>query len=195
MFLVRKNKALYLFFSLLKFIWVVKYLRGEDMSQRKRNRLIIFTLVLIACTMVVAYAAFQTELTIKSQTNISSKWDIKIIGASVKEEYGAAENIKNTYDDLTANLEANLYSKGDYVLYEITVQNGGTFAAKLDNIGITNNSSAVKVTNSGFDKGQVLNPNTTDTLTVKIEYNPEYIGDASGTSGETKLDLTFVQNK
>ena len=65
----------------------------------------------------------------------------------------------------------------------------------METIGITNsNNEAVKITSSGLTKGQTLYKNSTATLKVKIEYNSSYEGDASGTSGEAKIDLDFVQN-
>ena len=162
---------------------------------KKRNKIIIFILIGIVCMMGVGYAAFQTQLDIKGNTEISSEWNIKIISAEVKETGGSGENAKNTYTDLTANLEANLYSKGDYVEYNVIVENAGTFDAKLDTLGITNsNNEAVKITSTGLIKGQPLYKGETATLTVRIEYNPNYEGDASGTSGETTIDLGFVQN-
>ena len=166
------------------------------MRRRRKNKIIILILTIIVCMMGVGYAAFQTKLDIKGSTEISSDWNIRIISAEVKEEHGSAENVKNTYTDLTANLEANLYSKGDYVEYSVIVENAGTFDAKLDTLGITNsNNQAVKITSSGLVKGQTLYKNSTVTLTVKIEYNSNYEGDASGTSGETTIDLGFVQNE
>ena len=162
---------------------------------KKRNKIIIFILIGIVCMMGVGYAAFQTQLDIKGNTEISSEWNIKIISAEVSDTGGSGENVKNTYTDLTANLEANLYSKGDYVEYNVIVENAGTFDAKLDTLGITNsNNEAVKITSTGLVKGQSLYKGETATLTVRIEYNPNYEGDASGTSGETTIDLGFVQN-
>ncbi len=162
---------------------------------KKRNKIIIFILIGIVCMMGVGYAAFQTQLDIKGSTEISSEWDIKIISVEVSDIGGLGENVKNTYTDLTANLEANLYSKGDYVEYKVIVENAGTFDAKLDTLGITNsNNEAVKITSTGLVKGQTLYKGETVTLTVRIEYNSNYEGDASGTSGETTVDLGFVQN-
>ena len=111
------------------------------MRRRNKNKIIILILMIIVCMMGVGYAAFQTKLDIKGSTEISSDWNIRIISAEVKEEHGQAENVKNTYTDLTANLEANLYSKGDYVEYSVIVENAGTFDAKLDTLGITNSNS------------------------------------------------------
>ena len=168
---------------------------GAMRRDKKRNKIIIFILTLIVCMMGVGYAAFNTQLDIKGSTEISSEWDIKIISAEVSDTGGSGENVKNTYTDLTANLEANLYSKGDYVEYNVIVENAGTFDAKLDTLGITNsNNEAVKITSTGLVKGQPLYKGETATLTVRIEYNPNYEGDASGTSGETTIDLGFVQN-
>ena len=145
--------------------------------------------------MGAGYAAFQTRLNITGTSEISSDWNIRIISADVTDTNGTGENVKNTYNDLSASLEANLYEKGDYVEYSIIVENKGTFDAKLETIGITNsNNEAVKITSSGLTKGQTLYKNTTATLKVKIEYNSSYEGDASGTSGEAKIDLDFVQN-
>ena len=55
------------------------------------------------------------------------------------------------------------------------------------------NNEAVLITSSGLTKGQTLYKNTTATLKVRIEYNSSYEGDASGTSGESTVDLEFVQ--
>ena len=163
--------------------------------ERRRNKKIIIALALILCLMGVGYAAFQTELDIKGSTEISSEWNIKIISAEVSDTGGAGESVKNTYTDLTADLEANLYNKGDYVEYKVIVENAGTFDAKLETLGITNsNNEAVKITSSGLVKGQPLYKGESATLTVRIEYNSDYEGDASGTSGETTIDLGFVQN-
>ena len=163
--------------------------------EKRRNKIIIFILTGILCLMGVGYAAFKTSINITGTTDISSTWDIKIISADVTDTNGTGENVKNTYNDLSASLEANLYEKGDYVEYSIIVENKGTFDAKLETVGITNsNNEAVKITSSGLTKGQTLYKNSTATLKVKIEYNSSYEGDASGTSGEAKIDLDFVQN-
>ncbi len=165
------------------------------MRRRNANKKIILVLVGIVCLMTVGYAAFQTQLNINGTTEISSEWNIKIISAEVSDTGGSAENVKNTYTELTANLEANLYSKGDYVEYKVMVENAGTFDAKLDTLGITNsNNEAVKIASSGLVKGQTLYKGETATLTVRIEYNSNYSGDGSGTSGETQIDLGFMQN-
>ena len=163
--------------------------------EKRRNKTIILILVGIICLMGVGYAAFNTRLNITGTSNISSDWNIRIISADVTDTGGDGENVKNNYTDLTADLEANLYGKGDYVEYSIIVENAGTFDAKLESIGITNsNNEAVLITSSGLTKGQTLYKNTTATLTVRIEYNYNYEGDASGTSGESTIDLDFVQN-
>ncbi len=163
--------------------------------EKRRNKIIILILIGIMCIMGVGYAAFKTSINITGTTDISSSWDIKIISADAIDTNGTGENVKNTYNDLSASLEANLYEKGDYVEYSIIVENKGTFDAKLETIGITNsNNEAVKITGTGLTKGQTLYQNSTATLKVKIEYNSSYEGDASGTSGEAKIDLDFVQN-
>ena len=163
--------------------------------ESKRNKIIIFILAGIVCLMGIGYAAFSTKLNITGTSKISSDWNIKIISANVKDKSEKAENVKNTYSELTADLEANLYNPGDYVEYDIVIENAGSFDAKLETLGITNsNNEAVLITSTGFTKGETLYKNTSKTLKVKIEYNENYEGDASGTSGESTVNLGFTQN-
>ena len=165
------------------------------MRNSRKKSIIISSLFLIALAMLIGYAAFSTKLNIKGTADISSKWDIKITSVTVLNTNGTAENVKNAYTDLTANLEANLYNKGDYVEYKIIVENSGDFDAKLDTLGITNsNNEAIKITASGFTKGQTLYKKTTEALTVKIEYDSNYDGKL-GTSGESNITLGFTQNE
>ena len=164
-------------------------------SKRKINRLIIFSLLFIMSIMVISYAAFSSKINIAGTSSITSSWDIKIISAEVTEINGTAENVKNTYNDLSASLEANLINKGDYVEYSIIVQNNGDFDAKLENIGLTtSDNEAVLITTSGLINGEVLYKQTSKVLKVKIMYNPDYEGEAVGTSAEGTIDLNFVQN-
>ena len=168
------------------------------MRSRRKNKLIITILICIICLMGVGYAAFQTKLDIKGTSSIDSKWDIRITNVTESNKSGSAESAKTpSWTDLTANMEANLYSKGDYIEYEVTIENKGTFDAKLDDVitNIKSNNEAVLITFSGYTKGQTLYKNSKQVITVKVEYNPDYVGDASGTSGEVSVDFEYSQNE
>ena len=53
-------------------------------TKRKRKIIIIISLIGILLTMIVGYAAFSTNLTIKGSSKVTSNWDIRI--TNVKEE-------------------------------------------------------------------------------------------------------------
>ena len=163
---------------------------------KKERNIIIFSLVGILVCMIVAYATLSTNLKTTGTSEITSSWDIKITNVTQGVATGDAENAKTpTHDDLTATMEANLYSKGDAMEYDVTITNNGTLDAKLDDI-ITNtqnaNSEAVIITFTGYKKGEVLESKTSKVVHVKIEYNPDYNGDE--TSSEVDIVFDFVQD-
>ena len=162
---------------------------------RKRNKIII-GLIVIVVLMSVGYAAFQTNLNIKGTSKISSNWDIRITNVKEGEKTGSAESAKEpSWTELTASMEANLYEKGDAMEYEVTVENKGSLDAKLEEIitNIKSNNEAIKITTSGYTKGEKLYKNTSKIVKVKIEYNKEYTGTAPNTSSEVEVTLDYGQ--
>ena len=145
--------------------------------------------------MTVGYAAFQTNLNIKGTSKISSNWDIRITNVTNGNKTGNAENAKTpTWTNLTASMEANLYEKGDAMEYEVTVENKGTFDAKLESISSSeSNNEAIKITFSGYTKGEKLYKNSTQTIKVKIEYNKDFTGTLTSNSNEVSIDLNYGQ--
>ena len=166
------------------------------MRQKRKNKIIIFSLLGLLCLMTAGYAAFQTNLKIKGTSGISSNWDIKITNVTKSNEAGGAEEVKApTWTDLTAYMEANLYEKGDSIEYDVTVENNGTIDASLDNVSenIKSTNEAVKITFSGYTKGEKLFKNSSQIIKVKIEYNPDFNGTPEEGSGEISVDLNYTQ--
>ena len=144
--------------------------------------------------MAIGYAAFQTNLDVKGNSQITSNWDVEIINVKEGEKAGLAESAKTpTWTKTEASMETNLYQKGDSMSYIVTIENKGTFDAKLDNInlGKGTNEEAVNITFSGYTKGQTLFKGTTTDITVTISYNPNYEG--GETSSEVNTDFEFSQ--
>ena len=144
--------------------------------------------------MAIGYAAFQTNLDVKGNSQITSNWDVEIINVKEGEKTGLAESAKTpTWTKTEASMETNLYQKGDSMSYIVTIENKGTFDAKLDNInlGKGTNEEAVNITFSGYTKGQTLFKGTTTDITVTISYNPNYEG--GETSSEVNTDFEFSQ--
>ena len=181
--------------------------------EKRRNKIIILTLVGIICLMGAGYAAFKTSINITGIGNISGEWSIRITNVEVSEEHNGGTNKDYTFKDVSATLEADLYNPGDYVIYNITVANNGDFDAKLESLGLEQSTNeAVLITSTGLVSGQTLYKEESITFSVKIEYNSSlykeesitfsvkieynsnYVGDASGTTGMADLTLDFVQN-
>ena len=147
--------------------------------------------------MVVGYAAFQTNLKINGTSGISSNWDIKITNVTESNKEGEAETVGTpSWTNLTAYMEASLYQKGDFVEYDVTVENRGTLDAKLESItdNIKSSNEAVKITFSGYTKGEKLEKGQSQIIKVKIEYNPDFTGTPEEGSGEVSIDLNYTQN-
>ena len=147
--------------------------------------------------MVAGYAAFQTNLKINGTSGISSNWDIKITNVTESNKEGEAETVGTpSWTNLTAYMEASLYQKGDFVEYDVTVENRGTLDAKLESItdNIKSSNEAVKITFSGYTKGEKLEKGQSQIIKVKIEYNPDFTGTPEEGSGEVSIDLNYTQN-
>ena len=149
--------------------------------------------------MSVTYGAFRSNLKIKGTTKITSLWDIRITNVTSGKATGSAKNtIAPTWDKLTANMEADLYEKGDSMEYDVTITNNGTVDAVLsDIIGTPSNKEAVIITYSGYAKGEKLykkgQTGSEKIVHVKIAYNPEYNG--GETSGESNIEFNFKQGE
>ena len=174
--------------------------------ERKRRKIVFLILAIILCIMGIGYSAFYSKLRISGTTNITSNWDVKISNISSPTINGSAEEVINPScdisgtpklcgDGLTANMEVNLYEVGDSVEYDITITNYGSIDAKLDDYLINGETEAIKVTFTGHTKGETLfksgSSNSSKTIHVKIEYNPEYTG--GEVSEETSISFEYKQ--
>lgn len=155
--------------------------------------------------MAVGYASFESSLTIKGSSKITSNWDVEIINISEPDINGSAEEVEKSIgeDKLSANIEANLYEKDDYIEYIVTIKNKGTISAKLGEIvkGTETNTDAVSISFYCYDvnwyecesnmKNMTIDANEELKVKVKIAYNPSYEG--GEISGTSSIRFNFVQ--
>ena len=166
------------------------------MRQRRKNKIIITILITFLFIMTVGYAAFQTNLKIKGTSKVSSNWEILITNVTEGVVTGDAESTKApTWDKLTANMESNLYQKGDSIEYIITIENRGTLDAKLENINnnIEKENKAILITFSGYTKGEKLLKGESTQIKVKMEYNPNFVGIPEIGETKTSIELNYIQ--
>ena len=162
------------------------------MKRNNNKKYIIMGLITIVCVMTVAYGAFLTNLNITGTTNITSKWEILITNVTQTDKQGRAEQAKEpTWEALTANMEANLYEKGDSITFDVTIENKGTLDAYLYNVNksITSNNEAIIIDVTGFTKGEKLLKQSKKTIQVTMKYNPEFNGIPE--IGSTELSVGF----
>jgi len=165
------------------------------MRRRKQRKRIIIILCFLLLLMTVGYATFQTKIKVTGNTKITSNWDIRITNVTEANKTGNGESTNvPMWTNLTAYMEADLYAKGDSVEYDVTIENKGTLDAELENIisKVKSNNEAVKISFSGYAKGEKLYKNTKKLIKVKIEYNPNFNGKAEG-SGEIEVSFDYGQ--
>ena len=160
---------------------------------RRNNRFFLVGLIALLCVMSIGFAAYRTELTINGTANISGSWDVKIINITSGTPTGSATNaVAPSWEDLTANMEADLYDKGDAMEYDVTIKNAGNINAKLDSITTTpSDSNAVNITFTGFTSGEQLLVGAEKVIHVRIEYDSNY--DGSEISGTSSITFNYVQ--
>ena len=169
------------------------------MSDRKKRSIVLGTLVGIMLLMIVAYAAFSSQLRINGTSNITSNFAVKITGiTSGSIVGGATDATPPTYDNengLTASFSTNLTSPGDSITYTITVENQGSIDATLTDINInTGNNDAIIFETSGIEEGDTLLQNETDELVVKVSYSDSVTSQPESTTSNITVTLNYEQS-
>ncbi|MFR2585513.1 MAG: hypothetical protein ACLTAK_03000 [Bacilli bacterium] len=161
----------------------------------KQRNIVIGSLCAIVLLMAVGYAAFSTVLNINGTSNITSSWDIKITNVESKNIVGTASNKVNpSWDNLTAEINANLESPGDSIEYDITVTNGGSLNAKLDKINISDSQNkSIKFTTSGIEEGDLLEAGKVAVIRIKIEYPSNITEQPSSDTATLEISLDYSQ--
>lgn len=153
----------------------------------------------LVCTLIImstGYAILTQVIKVDGTVTVERDWDVKITGITDGTPVGAAENeVAPSYDATTASFSTLLYNKGDSMTYSVTVENFGSWDAKLETITLTDsNNPAVKFTVSGVNEGDALPSGSTHVLTVKVEYNSAFTGELTNNVGTLTVSLTYVQD-
>lgn len=165
-------------------------------NKKRKNRLIILALCITLITMSTGYAILTQVIKVDGTVTTERDWEVKITGISDGSPTGAAENeVVPSFDDSTATFSTLLYNKGDSMTYKITVENFGSWEAKLNKLTITDSENpAVKFTVSGVSEGDVLASNSKHEILVKVEYDSSYTGSIDSTVGTITLSVSYGQN-
>ena len=91
--------------------------------------------------MAVAYSTFATQLNINGQSKIVGEWNVKIIGVSTENISTGCDAGTPEFTNSTLTFDAKLVKPSDYITYLITIENKGTFDAKLSSATFTPDES------------------------------------------------------
>ena len=161
---------------------------------KKKRTILMFSLIGIMMCMTIGYSAFSSKLDIKGSSLVTSKWDIEITDLQLKQESGDAEDVSHSFDALTANMEANFYTPGDEITYEVTVSNLGTLDAVLDSIKINMDSQdIIEFKVDGITSGEELKQGTSTKFDVIIKYNENITSQPGETSIDFSMNLNYLQ--
>lgn len=162
---------------------------------KNSKKFFILILVVAIIAMSAGYAALSQTLTINGTAKIDSSWDIKFTNITDGTAVGGATNVSAPeYTGTTATFDVSLTSPGDSMTYEITVTNAGTLDAVLDSIDITSSENdAIIYEVTGVQQGTELAASTTNTVTVKVTYNPAVETQPTVLNKTLKVTLEYVQ--
>lgn len=176
------------------------------MSKLKDSKNIIIAALLIAILiMSVGYAQFTSNLQVTGTTEVAGIWKVKIKSMTIKDktsELTATDAQVTSVTDTVATFANKLYKPGDFVTFEVTVENEGNIPAYLDSLNITGNDGNIiiyPVLPSITGEGAIsrdLAAGATLTFDVKVQYNPDSTAEDlpdEGVSSTLTIGLNYVQ--
>ena len=114
------------------------------MKDRKKRTLVIGILCCLLVFMGVGFAVMNATLNINGTATAINTWDVRMTNIEVLEKSEGATNEEDTKineDGVTAVFRSDFTKPGDYITYEVTVENKGSIDAVLNDISITLNVS------------------------------------------------------
>lgn len=170
------------------------------------KNLVIGLLCAVVCVMAVAYAAFQTTLTINGTATITSEWNVAITDIQCEAtavEGGDAVAVTKSFSGTTAQFDFTFKQPGDSGTCVVTVTNNGDLKAKVKSLttvatdatgkteAVTLTSDVIKYTVSGITEGTKLAAKGTNTYTINAEFDSN-AGETEITEAQKSKTLTVT---
>ena len=161
---------------------------------KNKKNVIIISMVAMLAVMIVGYAAFSASLKINGIANIESNWEILFTNIEiVNKTNGATETILPEVTGTSATFGVNLKLPGDYIEYEITVENRGTMGAIVESINASetgNDAFTFEITN--IAKGDKLAKESSTTFNVKVIFDEKATNIPNDPINKLTLEITYV---
>ena len=138
---------------------------------------IVIIILIIISIMAIGYATFATQLTINGTAKIIGEWDVKITNIEAKSISDGCNAGTPTFTNESVTFNAELKKPGDFVTYEITIENAGTIDAVLSNVifkeDVENGTPAINYTTTKLAESLPAGQETSFTVTVNYEEDVE----------------------
>ncbi len=114
------------------------------MENKKKKNIIIVALCCALVFIGVGYAALSQTLTVTGTGNATGDWNIKITNIQIAQDNNgnpiktptatSKSAVPNNTDAVSATFQVEFLQPGDYIEYDVTIQNKGTIDAVLENL-------------------------------------------------------------
>ena len=180
-------------------------------KERRTKALVIVVMLIVVAGLTVAFASLSSVLNIKGTAYLdAAKWGIKFENLSEPVKTGTARvtgtaTIEEAKSAEISNINVNLSTPGDKVVYTVDLVNEGTINAKIDKIEKTELTEeqqkylTFKVTDKDYNevsKGDILSSGETKKLIITIEFIKDLTKEDLPTNTSTislSYKLNFVQ--
>ena len=180
-------------------------------KERRTKALVIVVMLIVVAGLTVAFASLSSALNIKGTAYLdAAKWGIKFENLSEPVSVGTATTtgpakIEETKSAEISNINVNLSTPGDKVVYTVDLVNEGTINAKIDKIEKTKLTEeqqkylTFKVTDKDYNEvseGDILSSGETKKLIITIEFIKDLTKEDLPTNTSTislSYKLNFVQ--
>ncbi len=168
------------------------------MDARKKQKVIIGTLVAVILGMCVGYAALSQILTITGTSGISGDFKVEFTKIEEGTMVNATTVTTGGIGSTTANFTVDLKKPGSSAIYDLTVENKGTIdaiLASIEGVDESNGKEPVDIVYSvtGIKDGDILNSGEQKKFQVKVVWNASSTN-VPTTSKSLTLKLNYEQN-
>lgn len=171
----------------------------QELEVKNYKTRIIIGLFLSFIIMAIAYIplAYKAKFGVVGSTK---DWDIKSsVVRTTNITGGASEKYKPYTVGNTVYFGVVLRYPGDYIVYEIEVENAGRLDSRLDdilvNVGNENNEdNAIKYTVSNIERNDIIKAGEKKVINIKVEWDPSVQKHIDSAYSTLAVNLQFVQN-
>lgn len=132
-----------------------------------------------------------------SRPSNNQRWNVGFINNVLVEKVGEAYEVSApTYTSTRATFHVGFIEQGDEITYNIDIKNSGTIDAKVSEIivnPISEDDDPILYSISNINVGDELDAGKVTTMSVRIQYNPNYTGPKNKLTQDLVVLINYVQ--